>query len=311
MFNAKTLLLGSLFLYGSLLNVGSSSYAATYSEYFLKTCKDPISVDPNYKAKDAVVHIPTNGVKINGLMMLAAGKERHPTIILFHGVPGNEKNLDLAQAIRRAGWNVLTFNYRGSWGSPGNYSFVGNLKDAEAVLSFIRNPQIQKQFNINEKQIVLAGHSMGGWVVAMTAAQEQKKKSKDIIGAIMFSAANMGGNAIIHPNRDQTIQWMAEDNETLAGTNPEKMADEVIKNQKAFDMDQHASELKKLPLLMIYSDDPFAAGDIEFAQKVKAAGNNHSTLIHIPTDHSYADHRIALSETIINWLNQLSSQAPK
>lgn len=311
MFNAKTLLLGSLFLYGSLLNVGSSSYAATHSEYFLKTCEDPTSVDPNYKAKDAVVHIPTNGVKINGLMMLAAGKEQHPTMILFHGVPGNEKNLDLAQAIRRAGWNVLTFNYRGSWGSPGNYSFAGNLKDAEAVLSFIRNPQIQKQLNINGKQIVLAGHSMGGWVVAMTAAQEQKKKSKDIIGAIMFSAANMGGNAVIHPNRDQTIQWMAEDNETLAGTNPEKMADEVIKNQKAFDMNQHASELKELPLLMIYSDDPFAAGDIEFAQKVKAAGNNHSTLIHIPTDHSYADHRIALSETIINWLNQLSSQAPK
>ncbi|MDO8912512.1 MAG: hypothetical protein Q8N10_08825 [Phenylobacterium sp.] len=32
---------------------------------------------------------------------------------------GNEKNLDLAQAVRRAGWNAVTFNYRGSWGSPG------------------------------------------------------------------------------------------------------------------------------------------------------------------------------------------------
>ncbi|MFD3266336.1 hypothetical protein [Phenylobacterium ferrooxidans] len=32
---------------------------------------------------------------------------------------GNEKNLDLAQAVRRAGWNAAAFNYRGSWGSPG------------------------------------------------------------------------------------------------------------------------------------------------------------------------------------------------
>ena len=35
-------------------------------------------------------------------------------MILFHGLPGNEQNLDLAQAIRRANWNVLTLHYRGS-----------------------------------------------------------------------------------------------------------------------------------------------------------------------------------------------------
>jgi len=34
-------------------------------------------------------------------------------VILFHGLPGNEQNLDLAQAIRRANWNVLTLHYRG------------------------------------------------------------------------------------------------------------------------------------------------------------------------------------------------------
>ena len=40
----------------------------------------------------------------------------------MHGLPGNERNLDLAQAIRRAGWDVLTFTYRGAWGSPGDFS---------------------------------------------------------------------------------------------------------------------------------------------------------------------------------------------
>jgi predicted alpha/beta-fold hydrolase len=37
-------------------------------------------------------------------------------VILFHGLPGNVQNLDLAQAIRRANWNVLTLHYRGSLG---------------------------------------------------------------------------------------------------------------------------------------------------------------------------------------------------
>ncbi len=57
----------------------------------------------------------------------------HPTLGLFHGIPGNKKNLGLAQARRRAGSTVVTVNDRGTWGSPGNYSFVQNLEDAEAL----------------------------------------------------------------------------------------------------------------------------------------------------------------------------------
>lgn len=260
---------------------------------------DPVTVDKNYSAKDQVVHIPTQDVKINGLFMLAAGKENHPTMILLHGVPGNEKNLDLAQAVRRNGWNVLTFNYRGSWGSPGSFSFAGNIEDAKAVLSFVRNPENQKKFHINEEQIVLAGHSMGGWVVAMTAAQE-----KNIAGVVMFSAANMGGKAVIAPKRSDTVAWMADNFETL-NTTPEKMANEVIQNQKKFDMNNAVPGLKNIPLLVISSNDPFAEGDQEFAQKVKAEGNKHLSVVHIPTNHGYNDHRIALQSTIINWLDKL------
>ncbi len=28
-------------------------------------------------------------------------------------------------------------NYRGSWGSPGEFRFAGNLEDADAVLAFV------------------------------------------------------------------------------------------------------------------------------------------------------------------------------
>ena len=45
----------------------------------------------------------SNGHRVNGLMYLAQGAGPHPTVILLHGYPGNERNLDLAQALRRAG----------------------------------------------------------------------------------------------------------------------------------------------------------------------------------------------------------------
>lgn len=58
--------------------------------------------DSAHPARMEVLHVPSGGVKINGVAYLAAGAGRHPTFVFFHGLPGNEKNLDLAQAVRRA-----------------------------------------------------------------------------------------------------------------------------------------------------------------------------------------------------------------
>ena len=60
--------------------------------------------------------------------------------ILLHGFPGNERNLDLAQALRRAGWNAVFFHYRGSWGSDGDFSFGHVLEDVAAVVARCATP---------------------------------------------------------------------------------------------------------------------------------------------------------------------------
>ena len=80
--------------------------------------------DPAYPAGMSAFVIPSGDGALNAVLYTAAGSGLHPTLLLLHGFPGNEQNLDLAQAARRAGWNVLTLHYRGSWGSPGNFSFA-------------------------------------------------------------------------------------------------------------------------------------------------------------------------------------------
>ncbi|MGC1301673.1 MAG: alpha/beta fold hydrolase, partial [Caulobacteraceae bacterium] len=142
--------------------------------------------DAAHAARSEVIHIPTGGVEVNGLVYIAAGAGPHPTLVLFHGLPGNEKNLDLAQAVRRAGWNVVTLNYRGSWGSPGVFRFRGTLEDARAVLAFVRAPANAARLQIDPARIAIAGHSMGGWVTALTAAHDPH-----LMGAILISAADM------------------------------------------------------------------------------------------------------------------------
>ena len=59
--------------------------------------------DAAHPARMEVLHIPTGGVAINGVAYLAAGAGPHPTVVICHGLPGIEKNLDLAQAARRGG----------------------------------------------------------------------------------------------------------------------------------------------------------------------------------------------------------------
>ncbi|MEO5590498.1 MAG: alpha/beta hydrolase, partial [Gemmatimonadaceae bacterium] len=100
-------------------------------------------------ARMEVLHIPSGGMHINGVAYLASGPGRHPTFIILHGLPGNEKNLDLAQAVRRAGWNAITMNYRGSWGSPGEFHFAGNLEDADAVLAFVMDSTNARRLGVD------------------------------------------------------------------------------------------------------------------------------------------------------------------
>jgi pimeloyl-ACP methyl ester carboxylesterase len=242
-----------------------------------------------------VLHVPSHGVLINGLVYQPSGAGVHPTLIICHGLPGNEKNLDLAQAVRRAGWNAVTFNYRGSWGSPGVYRFAQNIEDAEAVLAYLRNPANAERLGIDTKRIAMAGHSMGGWVTAHTAAQNH-----ELIGAILISTADMG--AVGGQPRERIVALMADNAETLAGVTAESMADEVINNAKAFGFANTVPGLTQTPLLVLSADDGFAPGTDALVKAIAANGGQKTTSIHIKTDHLWSDHRILLESTVLNWL---------
>lgn len=261
---------------------------------------DPPSDKANPAAME-VVHIPSGGARINGVVYVAAGAGPHPTVVLCHGLPGNEKNLDLAQAMRRAGWTVITFNYRGSWGSPGDYRFAGNLEDADAVLAFARDPANAAKLRIDPKRLVIMGHSMGGWVTALTAAHD-----RDLIGAAMISAGNMG--ALGGLPRDQAAALLRNNGmETLAGTTPEQMADEIIANRDRFDFAKAAPQLKDTNLFVLTSDDGLAGMSDALTGAINAEGGTKLKTLHVATDHGWSDARVRLQAEVLGWLETLKA----
>ena len=94
------------------------------SLYFDPVTGDAPDFDPAWPPSYTGVAIPSGGELMYGTAYIAQGQGPHPVAVFLHGLPGNERNLDLAQAARRAGWTALSFTYRGAWGSGGTFSRV-------------------------------------------------------------------------------------------------------------------------------------------------------------------------------------------
>jgi uncharacterized protein len=256
--------------------------------------------DAKAPAASEVLHIPSGGVQINGLAYLAAGPGPHPTVVIAHGLPGNEKNLDLAQAIRRGGWNAVTFNYRGSWGSPGTFSFTGNLDDAKAVLAYVRDPANAQRLRTDPKRIVLMGHSMGGWVTSQVAGADP-----GLAGAVLISAADMSRMA--GAPQAQRLQLARGNMESLAVT-AEGMADQIT-GLGGHSFAAAAPGLTKIPVLVLNSDDGLAPQTEALVLDLKRRGGR-VRIVHAATDHSWNTARIRLQTEVLTWLAALPKSPP-
>ncbi len=108
----------------------------------------------------------SHGARIFGRYLTPARYEENqlcPVVILCHGFPGQEQNIDLAQALRRAGFIVIYFWYRGVWGSHGDYSFTHIIEDVATVVDYVKAGKTG--LPIDPERIYLFGHSMGGFAV--------------------------------------------------------------------------------------------------------------------------------------------------
>ena len=265
---------------------------------------DP-EVDHQNPAAMQAFQLPSHGALLNAIVYVASGARPHPMVILLHGFPGNERNLDLAQTLRRAGYDVLYFNYRGAWGSPGDFSFTHAMEDTQAAIAYLHDPANAKKFRADPKDILLIGHSMGGMIAANVAAANPAIR---FVG--LLSAANMAGGTIpvVKANQQDAAlprfaQWLAAIGMApLVGCTPESLVRELYAHASAWNLPDLAPRLASRPVFILTSDDGNAGPAEELATNLRKLGAPHLTSIHMNTDHSYSDHRIALQQQVLNAL---------
>ncbi len=255
--------------------------------------------DPDHPASIVEMRLTSHGQPLNGIFYLAAGAGPHPTALFLHGFPGFEQNVDLAQALRRAGWNVLTFNYRGDWGSGGDFTFQNALDDTETVIDWLEARENDSKYEIDPKRIVLVGHSMGGFLEMMVGQHHP-----EIAGFVCIAPWNIGADSRnwTGSHRDEALRGFASEINALHGTTPEKIVAEGTAHEKDWDLLKLAPAFKDRPFFLVWGthDDP----QDELRDALARSDSRFKATV-MDTDHAFSDHRIALETAIIEWLQQL------
>lgn len=259
------------------------------------------------------VRVPSGGDDLLGILFLADGPGPHATILLLHGFPGYENNFDLAHAVRRSGRNVLVIHYRGSWGSPGRFSFAAALADTRAAVEWLRDRAAKTEPRIDPRRIVIAGHSMGGFTALMTAATDPA-----IIGAASFAGFDFGAEARAiraDPGSRAPLEAAFEDAlAPLAGAGAAELVDEFLERGEAWSLTRQAPRLADRPVLLVAGarDEvaPIARHHEPLVRALEGAGALRLEVMVLDADHGFTTARLELARVFLNWLSTIPGAYP-
>jgi pimeloyl-ACP methyl ester carboxylesterase len=255
----------------------------------------------------AELALTSHGARINGLVYLAAGEGPHPVVLFLHGYPGNERNLDLAQAVRRAGFDAVFIDYRGNWGSGGTFSFANSLGDVDSVLAWIRSPEAAAKYHFDTRRIAIFGHSFGGWLALMTGAHEQP--SVCVAAAAAWNVGWAAARFADHPDERKSYVDEAAGYTGVGGpfhANASDLVAEITAHAAQWNYIGQAGALKNHAVFLAAasrdSADEDPAMHAQLAAALKKAGAVNVTNITFDDDHPFSAHRLELADAFVKWL---------
>lgn len=275
-------------------------------EAFDPVTADPAQVDAAHPPRLDEVRFESHGEVLYGIVYVAQGEGPHPTAILLHGLPGNERNLDLGQALRRAGWNVVFFHYRGAWGSQGRFSFGHVLEDVASVVEIVRQPAFVERHRVDASRIALVGHSLGG-LAALTAGRELDEVSC----IVSLAGANLGAVGAASAANPEQAKALAEAfgawGGPLGDPDPAALVTELQAESERLDPTRHAAELARKPVLLVAGErdrtTPLRDHHVPLVAALAAQEDpraRHAVLE--GADHAFSGKRILLARLVTEWL---------
>jgi uncharacterized protein len=139
---------------------------------------------------------------------------------------------------------------------------------------------------------------MGGFDAAMLGDDRR------LAGYVLISAADIGVMAARPGFATASADEISYTNASAAN-----LAADARAHATEWDWSRRTALMAGRPVLILTSDDGFAATGNAAAAAIETVGGPKPTLIHMATDHSFDDQRVALAARIVQWLE--ASFSPK
>lgn len=224
----------------------------------------------------------SEGSQLLGGFYKAAGETPRPTAILIHGLPGIEKHLDVAYALRDHGWNCLYFHCRGCWGSTGSYSLDGLTDDVRAAVDWTLN-----QPSVDKERVVLIGASTGSHPALLHGAGDTRIR------------ANVGISPVIDPGAFHFPSDMADEFAAmLNGVAGRDLVEQWLQLAPLF---AALAAFAPRPILLVAAEKDDIFPPSQYADSISLYPNV-DLVRNEEADHGFSTCRTWLVRTVVDWL---------
>jgi dienelactone hydrolase len=159
----------------------------------------------SHDASEEAVHFTSGEITLSGTLMLPAGSQRHPAVVLFHGSGPQGRDLFMARWFADQGIAALAYDKRGVGESGGNFRAVPFMELCNDGLAAIEYLKTRKE--IDAKRIGVWGLSQGGWLGPLAAS-----RSADVAFVIAVSGPGVspGEQMIVYYANELRAEGMSE-----------------------------------------------------------------------------------------------------
>jgi pimeloyl-ACP methyl ester carboxylesterase len=252
------------------------------------------------------------GDQMHGWFYPGSGPGPFSTVLLLQGSVGHDGDvLNLGESLSKEGFNVMTYNYPGSWKSEGDKSDISALESVRSAIRFVRLEKTVHFFDIDTSDIILAGYSYGGGMALLAAVADPgiRKVMTFALGDLSLTADYLEKDSAARKSFEQMVDGILANPAAARGTSGKEYVASMIRNRDAFEIRKHAPVLAKKNLLfMVGWQDNYKRMETDVLplyRDLQAIGAGNVKMVALETDHRFMHGQKEMTDSILDWLRRM------